>query len=296
MIGIADLVAEDDQSPEDSSALFGGDIEEGYITGGYLVAENFEGQYNYCGITNVARGVAITAAHCIEDIQSIVIGFGGFTFEGENNLEPRTISRDSLWRDGIVERDFAVIEYDLENESPRPNAQLVDPEIGCDYRVVAYGRTENETESVLGQRPRKSAQVCITSITDQTIIIESDEGGICMGDSGSPIYREGTDQLVGIVSSILAARDSSEPCFIGNRAVAVRAKSSYETFLAQDFGTSSTQFTETDIQQASDLFENFRDSVGISTGDLETTLFAAAGGLFLLSIFSAGISQIKRIK
>src|SRR5690348_29971 len=101
------VLNKEDQSSKDSEALYGGQLESGYPTGGYLVSQNSEGNYNYCSLVNIKRGVAVTAAHCVEDTVAIEIGFDSFIFEGDNNLQVQRIYRNAKWNGNNLNSDFA---------------------------------------------------------------------------------------------------------------------------------------------------------------------------------------------
>ncbi|MDQ6984938.1 MAG: trypsin-like serine protease [Candidatus Dojkabacteria bacterium] len=259
----SDILKNDNQSSEDSSALYGGRLEAGYPSGGYLVSENSEGKYNYCSIVTIERGKAITAAHCVEDTVALEIGFNSFVFEGDNNLQVTRVYRSRDWDGKNLNADFAIIEFNLNNELSRPIAQITSPTENCNYTVVAYGRTEEDEAGQLETRPRKSGKVCIKEVDAGTFVLEGFDSGICIGDSGSPIYESNTDILVGIASSILTSPEQkNDPCFIGNTAVAVRADINYTEFSSIDSNTLTGEFSSQDITEASGLFEDFIAATG----------------------------------
>src|SRR5690606_17506046 len=114
--------------------------------------------------------------------------------------------------------DFAILNFQNLNGYFTSFSNIASPREGCDMRVVAYGRTENPNE--ISIKPRKSAIVCASEIGRNTYVISGrgQESGICFGDSGSPVYYNGTETLVGVVVSIiLEDNNQQQPCGFGNR-------------------------------------------------------------------------------
>lgn len=208
-------------SPDDSSALYGGRLESGYLSAGFLITEMTNGSSKTCGVSVITNQVAITAGHCVDDAKTIRIGAGDFsTNYGLLKTVGRAVSKAG-WATGRNRSDdFAILTYQ-NNGHFSSFAKIGNPAQGCIARVVAYGRTENPLESIT--HPRKSALLCVSDISVDTFRLTSEDAGICFGDSGSPVYRDGTNEVIGVIVSIIKKdEDDNEPCAIGNTAIAVR--------------------------------------------------------------------------
>lgn len=208
-------------SPDDSSALYGGRLESGYLSAGFLITDTTDGTAKSCGVSVITNQVAITAGHCVDDAKTIHIGAGDFS-SNYNVLKvvSRAVSKAG-WATGRNRSDdFAVLTYQNNNHFSS-FAKIGSPAEGCIARVVAYGRTENPLEAIT--HPRKSALLCVSDISVDTFRLTSEDAGICFGDSGSPIYRDGTNEVIGVVVSIIKKNENDNaPCAIGNMAIAVR--------------------------------------------------------------------------
>jgi hypothetical protein len=80
----------------------------------------------------------------------------------------------------------------------------------CDAtaRLVGYG-IENAERSEAGDR--KSARVCVTDVGGGYLKAKGFDGSSCWGDSGSPLFVDGTDQVVGLTSFV----DPLNACYVG---------------------------------------------------------------------------------
>lgn len=219
---IYDRVGED-QSAENSSAIFGGRLERDYPSAGYMIAYVNDTTASICGLVKLDTGLAITAAHCMTDVAKVYLSADPTEPQIVLNAVPVDIFTKAGWDGTNSKYDFSVLQFDEEERSTAV-ANVATPKIGCDYRLVGYGRTEDDN-GVLGiNREKRSTALCINSYDDNLLYIEGDGGGICLGDSGSPIYEEGTHNVVGIISSVVVKNgsDPENPCYIGNEGVAVR--------------------------------------------------------------------------
>lgn len=211
----------------DSSALFGGQLEFGYPSAGYLISYEPGGGFKTCGYSLINDNIGITASHCVDNSESIYLGVGDFNLNPENNVLVTRAIQKQQWVDEKQRRhDFATLVFNDDKNLFNDFAELTSPQIGCNYRVVAYGRAETDNEYGSLKRQRKSAQMCITSIENEIFFIKgfNAASGICFGDSGSPLYSNETNQVVGVIASIvLEKEDGSDPCAFGNTAIVVRA-------------------------------------------------------------------------
>jgi secreted trypsin-like serine protease len=212
---------------EDASAIYGGEEEWSYFSAGYLISENKDGSFNYCSATSLNDGLAITAAHCVQNSEKIYLGFGGRTFSTFGSMQVKEFYINSGWDGQDIRYDFAVLLYENPQDLFVDNAEILSPAEGCNYRVVGYGKTSQDDEQ--GVRPRQGADICIERIEGDNFYIQGETSGICTGDSGSPIYVKDTNFVVGVISSIVleAGGNERDACSLQNTAVAVRADNMY---------------------------------------------------------------------
>lgn len=206
---------------DDSSALYGGRPETGYLSAGFLINETTEGGTKTCGYSVITNQVAITAGHCVDDARVIYIGVGAYSsLTDQLKRVDRAIAKRNWAENKARSDDFAILAFN-DNDYFSEFAKIGTVSEGCNFRVVAYGRTEDPLESIT--KPRKSALLCASSIGVDTFRLTADNAGICFGDSGSPVYREGTNEVVGVIASIIKKNETdNEPCSIGNTAIVVR--------------------------------------------------------------------------
>ncbi|WKZ30495.1 MAG: trypsin-like serine protease [Candidatus Dojkabacteria bacterium] len=214
----------------DPSALYGGEAEFGYTNAGYLIAFQNDTPHAICGAVFMNSSKVITAAHCIDEGDSFALGTGQLNLLTPQKTQKSAISHPS-WDRKTSNNDVATLE--LDNPLPQNTVSALttaSPDMSCDYRVVSYGRTELDPQERLEvERPRKGADVCITNISENIFYLQGPSGGICVGDSGSPIFKKSTGQPVGVISAIIVSQRDI-PCYVGNTAIAVRLDS-HQAFL-----------------------------------------------------------------
>lgn len=278
----------------DSSALFGGDLERGYPSAGYLISYEPSGGFKTCGYSVLNNRIAISASHCVDNSERIELGKGDFNLNPSANINVIKAVQKEGWVGGKSRRDdFSILIFNDTNGFYQNFAEIAPPLEGCNYRVVAYGRTENDTGAL--KRPRKSAVVCISEIDRDIFKIKgaNSRSGICFGDSGSPIYSNETNQVVGIVASIVLEKPSSEdPCDFGNTAIAVRTDTNQrlinENIQALDVsGLNEVQVANAIILEVTS--ESLLDQLGLGNLTTEqqlqlTLLVTVSLGLFFLVI------------
>lgn len=220
---LATYVIQRNQSPTDAEALYGGRLESGYPSAGFLIIETTSGGLKLCGYTVLSGRLAVTASHCVDDAKNIYMGKGQFTQDSASLLKVDKAIQKAGWVESKARSsDFSILNFTDTKGFFTSFAEVASVVEGCKYRVVAYGRTENSTDS--NNPPRKSTALCATSITNDTFLVQGNNSGICFGDSGSPVFFDGTNRLVGVITSILkpAGDTSADPCGFGNTAVVVR--------------------------------------------------------------------------
>jgi hypothetical protein len=90
-----------------------------------------------------------------------------------------------------------------------PADALADAPAECRFRSVAYG--QDSTGAPAG---RRSALMCLVEVRpDGRILVTSSVAANCPGDSGGPLFIDGTLQTVGVLNSAY--------CMPGNRSMFV---------------------------------------------------------------------------
>jgi hypothetical protein len=183
-----------------------GRLEDGYLSAirigtscsGVLIEVHPESR-----LTNVA----VTAAHCIRAAQRS----GSIFVRSPDGKEHEYLIKQAFanpnWEDpspiNIAKpNDIGIIilkdMVDLPGVLP---AKLGSAEVGCAYRYVGYGLTENPDE---GFGLRKSFPACISEIISGDVQWVSDQaedaGSNDNGDSGGPLYIEETNTVVSVLS------------------------------------------------------------------------------------------------
>jgi V8-like Glu-specific endopeptidase len=224
-------------APENSSALFGGKLETGYEFAGYAIS--YDGnKITTCGVTFLNPSTVITAAHCVKEGADLYIGTGTFKPSRQENIAVNNYIVNSGWS-GRPENDIAVFNLST-NVNLGTYATIGTAKEGCNYEIVGYGQNETSVPGDFSTKLRKSIQVCIENIVGNIAYMKGLDGGICYGDSGSPVFEKSTNRIVGIVSSIVStSNDKSSYCAVSNIGALVLPKS-YESFiLSSQFGTAS---------------------------------------------------------
>ncbi|BCX14051.1 MAG: hypothetical protein KatS3mg085_583 [Candidatus Dojkabacteria bacterium] len=207
-------------SIDDSSAIYGGKDEKGYLSAGYLVTYENSNTVRSCGLFFIDNTTAITAAHCVENGKNFYVGEKEFSYLESENVEVKEVIIHPSWDGENRNYDIAIVKFSPQNFEI---AQIADIELGCGYEIVGYGSTEIDSLLDPGVRLRKSYSLCIEGFSGNSLYISGESGGVCFGDSGSPIFKAGTNQVVGILSAVLELPGEKDKyCAIGNSAIAVR--------------------------------------------------------------------------
>ena len=112
---------------------------------------------------------------------------------------------------------------------------------------------------------RKKASVCIEEVSSHTFIVRGQDGGVCYGDSGSPVFKKGTNELIGVLSSIRTSASESKggPCSLENRANAVRVDKNIGFISSVEEGS----FANENLSDCGDSCEDERWSFGLSCNE-----------------------------
>jgi len=199
-IGFAEKIRQN-LKPDDSAAIFGGELASGHDFAGYMISDKGTGNMEVCGTAIINQDTAITAAHCADDNTPIFIGVGQFSLNPTNYYTVESVEIHPNWSSGYgIASDIAVLKL----KDPillTTYATIGTASTGCDYKIVGYGKQDN-SENFMPLR--KSADLCIksTDFNDGSISFEGETGGLCFGDSGSPIFKAGTNEVVTLASRI----------------------------------------------------------------------------------------------
>ena len=188
--------------------LHGGVVEDGYsATGAYLSRDAESSPWRFrCGATLIAADLAVTAAHCVDASAAEHGLYYGDVVGGE---VPATASvhrsrvivvHPRLNWQGSYKNDVAVMVLE-EAITDRGPATIADYDLGCDYRAIGYGPDDS---GELGHR--RSTPMCIESVDGDRGVLHTvlpagaAEARLVVGDSGGPLYVEGSHDLVAFLS------------------------------------------------------------------------------------------------
>ncbi len=225
---------------------------ENYPFAGFLITEvvnppNENEKYIICGVNFVSPYQVITAAHCVENTKSMVASYGNVdesVFKKLGNYriiipekyDPRMYKKNKILIEEIGVGDLAIVNLQ-QPVSLKQYAQISKPTVGCDYYVVGYGKNELEPEKY---NERRGIPACVDKINPENLLIRfPGKGFFCYGDSGSGLYRQGTNQLVGIVSAL----SSNTDCQNASLYIATRLDSNknfLNTYLETNFSSTET--------------------------------------------------------
>ena len=230
-----------DLSPDVTSAIYGGKLETGYPEVGYMSAFEDASSVFTCGVTFMTKDTVLTAAHCIKQNSTIYVGEGQFKLEPQDNVEVVDAIQHPEWDGENRNFDMALMKL-KENTQFTDFGKITTPAVGCNYEIVGYGGTEVDQMLRSDQKLRKSYGICIDAVTKSLLYISGPDGGVCFGDSGSPILEKGTNNIVGVLSAVFPSeQDPNVFCEIGNNAVAVRLDG-YKDFI-ESYENGSSQST-----------------------------------------------------
>ncbi|MCA9380938.1 trypsin-like serine protease [Candidatus Dojkabacteria bacterium] len=233
----------------DVSVLLNAEQELMYPETTFLLSQKVNGSTYLCGGTALDSTHIVTAAHCIADSVKVKVGASNEIYLGAPLKEVDTLNVEENWQDigsKIIENassldafttysdnDIAILK--IKDSSPEFTsiAKVGNFATGCGYELTAYGTTLDEIDSDLKfPRLKESISVCLSYYNGKTIRVLPESGtGVCLGDSGSPIYRKGTNEVVAIISMVLSD-DANQLCKIDNLALAT-VVGSHQGFISQ---------------------------------------------------------------
>lgn len=184
------------------SAIYYGTKSSKLQQSGYIILDFGNGESGQCGINYVSPTVGVTAAHCLEGVSEVYAGVGNFSQDYKSKApkvdyfeySPQYNETTFSYNPGLG--DVGVVVFD-EPVNLSEYGLITEPQIGCDYFMIGYGRNQNGATV-----ERYEADVCIKNISTHSFELTfSGNTHFCEGDSGSGIYKKGTNNLVGVSSA-----------------------------------------------------------------------------------------------
>ncbi len=168
---------------------------------GYLIIKLYSGDYMQCGINYLSNSLGVTAAHCLKGAEAVYPMTGTYKRNAWKNApKVSTFSTSPEYQDYIGgltpgKADVGIIK--LKDKVKLPEyAKIASPTEGCGYYIVGYGQDENGDTL-----ERNGLDVCIENITTYSFELTfPGKSSFCYGDSGSGIYKKGTNEIVGVAS------------------------------------------------------------------------------------------------
>ncbi len=215
-------------------SLIDGTEDLSYESMGFLLNQTSNISVTLCGFVVLSENTGMTAAHCLDEEGDLSVGFSVINIDETTEVLRSEIN--PLWDQENSEEDYAGLIF--EEASFSNIATVSSPTTGCGYTVSSYGNTSLDSGDPIDGRNKEVLDVCIKELSESTFIIYAENtGGFCYGDSGSPIYRTGTEEVVGIISATrFYEEDGDTTCESGNEVIAVRLdnKSEFINSLGQD--------------------------------------------------------------
>ncbi len=158
----------------------------------------------YCTAGMIANNLAITAAHCVEDIACGSLTFNdghGGSASGQNCTSHPSYSFPNY--------DLALVELDGTLNTELLAVHTTDDiQVGEQVLMAGFGRNENETGEDIDDEAMLAGYAYVSSTTSQHINTEfnindnTEDSNSCNGDSGGPLaaQRNGVWKLIGVVS------------------------------------------------------------------------------------------------
>jgi secreted trypsin-like serine protease len=190
----------EDRTERTSSPVFGGAADPATESVVALLDGPLDGPHDLCSATIVAPRVALTAAHCVLDAsKSYHLRFGSMVSAASRAIEVKEVHRHpSFTAPGDDQRagfDLAVLVL-AEDAGVAAMPLASEPDgVATSVELVGFGVSELADAASIGARHRVTAPVVTTC--DRLLGLGDETHGVCGGDSGGAVIREG--KLVGVI-------------------------------------------------------------------------------------------------
>jgi secreted trypsin-like serine protease len=217
---LASCAADAVDTDSSSESVVGGHTETGYAPVGYLIHGTSPSSMKgpVCGATLVAPSVAVSASHCINAFPGD--GFG-VSF-GKAGAGPQYVAKKVFMHPLYDPNGFERYRNDISvlifaQPISQPVAHIASAASGDSTRYIGYGRTTPGGPDVQTGYTfeRKSALEKMTATDALSIYTTGVDGGLCWGDSGGPLFRDGTNDVLGVLADFNQVFD----CHVGNEMI-----------------------------------------------------------------------------
>jgi secreted trypsin-like serine protease len=191
-----------------------------------ILLDGLGGPSLICTGTRIARGVVLTAGHCVRDVdpeelwvRSAASQALSLATEHEDcAMSPRATIEQSRVLDFVRHDELDLAVLYLEEASVGPSAPRAEARIALNRpsTIAGFGTTETFERGAL-----RAIDVDVLAVDDRWITVQARGGGACTGDSGGPLYTsdEGQVTLHGVLSRGSAScygRDDYVPLVAAN--------------------------------------------------------------------------------
>jgi secreted trypsin-like serine protease len=199
-LALVGCVAEPAIEPE-TSAVVGGAAESGHPHVGYLMIGDLG---PYCGATLIAPSVAVTAAHCVHREPAgtrFGIGFGA-VYSSPGQRARQVLVHPAYDPSSAPRYRHDVALLILETPATVVPGTVAGAQTNDLLTYVGYGRTTtgdyHRSDGYSGER--KSAAQKVYAKDTLNLFTQGSGGGLCWGDSGGPLLRPGTTEVLGVLA------------------------------------------------------------------------------------------------
>jgi secreted trypsin-like serine protease len=217
---LVSCAAETGDTDSTNERVVGGRTETGYAPVGYMVHGQSPSSMTgpYCGATLIAPSVAVSASHCIITHPTDRWGVAFGTAGAGPQYVAKKVFMHPLYDPNALERwhnDIAVLIFP--RPISQPAAHVSAAATGDAARYIGYGRTTPGGPDVQTgyTDERKSARQKTTATDALGVYTTGVDGGLCWGDSGGPLFRDGTNDVLGVLADFNEVFD----CHVGNEMI-----------------------------------------------------------------------------